>query len=191
MSLPTWLHGVSRRWLLFGPLSGLAIVATACGSAAANYPTPSTGTGAPPAAGSAPDYAPPASTSPPAAAAAAAVTIGVRSSKLGTFLTDGQGRTLYLFEKDQGTMSACVGACLGVWPAVTTTGAVQAGPGVTQSLLSTAQRADGTTEVTYNGHPLYHYVGDSNPGDTNGQGLNQFGAGWYVLSPQGAKIDND
>jgi predicted lipoprotein with Yx(FWY)xxD motif len=67
---------------------------------------------------------------------------------------------------------------------------VQAGPGVQTSLLSTIQRSDGSTEVTYGGHPLYYYAGDSNPGDTNGQGLNQFGAGWYVVTPQGAKIDN-
>ena len=59
------------------------------------------------------------------------------------------------------------------------------------SMLGTTSRSDGKPEVTYNGHPLYTYAGDQKPGDTNGEGLNQFGAKWYALSPAGKKIDND
>ena len=123
-------------------------------------------------------------------ATSATLTVKATSTRLGTFLTDGQGKTLYLFEKDQPGSSSCTGACLAVWPAFTSSGTIVAGPGVSMSMLSTIRRSDGTAEVTYNGHPLYYYAGDSNPGDANGQGLNQFGAGWYVVSPNGGKVDN-
>ena len=109
---------------------------------------------------------------------------------LGKVLVDSRGRTLYLFEADKGTMSACGGACASVWPPLTTTGHPTAGPGVTASKLGTTKRADGATEVTYNGHPLYTYAGDSAPGQTAGQAINGFGAEWYVLSAAGDKIEN-
>lgn len=200
MTLHARLRTTSRRALIIGPLGGLALVTAACGSAAVGTgygpsSAAATPTSPPAASSSVPDYAAPAGsgTSAPAASAvaAAAITVKTTTTKLGTLLTDGQGKTLYLFEKDTAGTSACTGACIGVWPAFTTAGGVQAGPGVSMSLLSTIQRADGTTEVSYNGHPLYYYAGDNNPGDTSGQGLNQFGAAWYVVSPKGAKIDND
>ena len=78
-------------------------------------------------------------------------------------LVDAKGRTLYLFEADKGPMSACGGACASVWPPLMTTGKPTAGPGVTASKLGTTKRSDGATEVTYNGHPLYTYAGDSAP----------------------------
>jgi predicted lipoprotein with Yx(FWY)xxD motif len=65
-----------------------------------------------------------------------------------------------------------------------------AGPGVTASKLGTTKRSDGATEVTYNGHPLYTYAGDSAPGQTSGQGLDDYGAEWYALSGRGDKVDN-
>jgi predicted lipoprotein with Yx(FWY)xxD motif len=116
-------------------------------------------------------------------------TVDVRKSDLGTMLTDSSGRTLYLFEKDKGDSSTCNGSCASAWPPLTTTGTPKAGAGVKASALGTTKRQDGTSEVTYNGHPLYYYVGDSGAGMTNGQGLDQFGAEWYVLAPSGNKID--
>lgn len=118
-------------------------------------------------------------------------TIDVGNTSLGRILVDSQGRTLYLFEKDKGRMSTCSGACATAWPPVTTSGAPKAGPGASQADVGTTRRSDGTTEVTYKGHPLYYYAGDQSPGEANGQGLNQFGAPWYVLSPAGNKVDND
>ena len=109
---------------------------------------------------------------------------------VGKVLVDAQGRTLYLFEADKGTMSACAGGCTSVWPPLTTTGKVTAGTGLAAAKLGTAKRSDGSTEVTYNGHPLYTYAGDSGPGQTAGQGIDEFGAEWYALSPSGNKIDN-
>jgi predicted lipoprotein with Yx(FWY)xxD motif len=116
--------------------------------------------------------------------------VKLASTKLGKVLVDAQGRTLYLFEADKGTMSACGGACASIWPPLTTTGGPSAGAGLAESELGTTKRADGATEVTYNGHPLYTYAGDSAAGQTSGQGLDDFGAEWYVLSARGDKVDN-
>ena len=126
-----------------------------------------------------------------ASTAAAGATVAVKSSKLGRILVDANGRTLYLFEKDKGTISACYGPCASGWPPDLTTGVPQASSGATASLLGTTKRTDGTTQVTYKGHPLYYFVGDKQPGDANGEGINAFGAKWYVLAPSGNKIDND
>ena len=109
----------------------------------------------------------------------------------GTFLADGQGHALYLFEADKGTASTCTGACAAAWPPVTASGMPMAGSGVSQSLLGTAKRADGTEQVTYNGHPLYYFAADTGSGMAKGQGSSAFGAGWYVLDAKGSKIDND
>lgn len=118
-------------------------------------------------------------------------TVGTAHTKLGTVLVDGQGRTLYLFEKDKGTASNCAGACASIWPPLTTGAQRVAGRGLPAVKLGAVKRPDGKTEVTYAGHPLYTYAGDAKPGETRGQGLDQFGAEWYVLAPSGRKIDDD
>ena len=123
--------------------------------------------------------------------AASTATVSARTTKLGRILVDAHGRTLYLFEKDKGATSSCDGACASVWPPLTTGGTAKAGPGVTAAKLGVTNRTDGRTEVTYGGHPRYTYAGDQKPGDVQGQGLDQFGAEWYVLAPGGHKIDND
>ena len=125
------------------------------------------------------------------APAAKGATVDVHKSKLGTFLVDSSGRSLYLFEADKSTASTCFGSCAAAWPPLTTSGAPKAGANVKPGLLGTTMRKDGGTEVTYKGHPLYYYAGDSGPGATAVQGLDQFGAKWYVLAPSGNKIDND
>ena len=110
------------------------------------------------------------------------------NSSLGKVLVDSKGRTVYLFQKDTGSMSTCSGACATDWPPVTTTGKPTAGSGLTASMVGTTTRSDGTKQVTYNGHPLYNYVGDQKAGDTNGQGISAFGAKWYVVSPAGSTV---
>jgi predicted lipoprotein with Yx(FWY)xxD motif len=112
----------------------------------------------------------------------------VTDPKLGQILVDSQGRTLYLFEKDTGTTSECSGSCAVAWPPVLTTGQATAGTGATASMIGTTQRADGGTQVTYNGHPLYTFVKDQKAGDTTGQAVDAFGAVWYVLSPSGNAV---
>jgi predicted lipoprotein with Yx(FWY)xxD motif len=116
-------------------------------------------------------------------------TISTASTKVGQVLVDGSGRTVYLFEADKGKDSTCYDACAQAWPPVTTSGTPHGGTGEHSALLGTTTRRNGTTQVTYNGHPLYYFIGDRKPGDIVGQGLNQFGAKWYVLSPSGSKID--
>jgi predicted lipoprotein with Yx(FWY)xxD motif len=114
--------------------------------------------------------------------------VALASTKLGTVLVDGSGRTLYLFEADKGTMSKCDGACASAWPPLTTSGKPTAGAGVVAAKLGTAKRADGTTGVTYAGHPLYTYAGDGAPGQTTGEGLTDYGAPWYALSAAGKTV---
>jgi len=118
-----------------------------------------------------------------------AATISVQGSSLGQILVDGNGKTLYLFEADTSSQSTCSGACAQAWPPVTTNGAPNAAGGASASLLGTTARSDGTTQVTYSGHPLYSFISDTKPGDTNGEGSTAFGAGWDVLAPTGEKIE--
>ncbi|MBV8529556.1 MAG: hypothetical protein JOZ75_14690 [Candidatus Dormibacteraeota bacterium] len=127
-------------------------------------------------------------TQPTSAPPTATGTVTVSSTKLGSILSDGQGRALYLFTKDTGASSTCTGSCLSVWPSFTTTGTARASSGVNPGLLGATTANGGHTQVTYNGHPLYYYVGDTAPGDTNGQNLDQFGGSWYVVSPSGAQV---
>jgi predicted lipoprotein with Yx(FWY)xxD motif len=115
-------------------------------------------------------------------------TVAVANSKVGRILVDSKGITLYDFVADKGTTSVCYGACAALWPPLFTKGKPIAGKGVRASLLGTTKRKDGKLEVTYNGHPLYYFVTDRKPGQTTGQGVNQFGAPWWVLSPAGKEI---
>jgi predicted lipoprotein with Yx(FWY)xxD motif len=124
------------------------------------------------------------------AANSGGASVAVADSKLGKILVDGTGRTLYLFEADKRMASACIGLCAAAWPPLITTDQPIAGPGVSAPKLGTTKRADGTSEVTYNGHPLYAFAGDGGPGQTTGQGSDEFGAEWYVLSPTGDKIES-
>jgi predicted lipoprotein with Yx(FWY)xxD motif len=123
------------------------------------------------------------------ASSASAATVGTKKTALGTILVNANGRTLYLFEKDKGDKSTCSGACASAWPPLTTTAKPKPAAGVDAAMLGTSTRPDGTKEVTYNGHPLYTYAADAAPGATAGEGLNQFGAEWYALSPKGNKVE--
>jgi predicted lipoprotein with Yx(FWY)xxD motif len=112
-------------------------------------------------------------------------TVQVRRTGLGKILVDSRGRTLYLFKKDTGGRSKCSGSCAVAWPPLLATGRPVAGSGVKGSKLGTTRRSDGDKQVVYNRHPLYRFVGDKKPGNTNGQGLTAFGARWFALTPSG------
>src|SRR3954454_15189014 len=127
----------------------------------------------------------------PAAATTSAASVGSARSALGKMLVDGKGNTLYLFEADKTPASMCNGACATDWPPLTTSGKAAAGKGVAAAKLGTSKRGDGTSQVTYNGHPLYLYAGDTAPGQTAGEAIDAFGAEWYVVSPAGAKIEDE
>jgi predicted lipoprotein with Yx(FWY)xxD motif len=145
-------------------LTALTLAAVACG----NNNSASSGTAAP---------------TTTAAQAAGGVTVAVTSSKLGNILVDGDGRTLYAFTKDKGDQSACSGGCATNWPALT--GPATAGTGVQASLLSTSMQANGKSQVTYGGKPLYYFAGDAKPGDTNGQGVGNI---WFALTADGELV---
>jgi predicted lipoprotein with Yx(FWY)xxD motif len=111
-----------------------------------------------------------------------------RVGKLGKVVVNGHGQTLYLFQKDKHGKSSCYGQCAKFWPPALTTGKPKAGAGVRSSKLGTTKRKNGKLQVTFNGHPLYAYAGDSRPGQANGQGSNNFGARWYVMNARGGTV---
>jgi predicted lipoprotein with Yx(FWY)xxD motif len=187
---------MTRRWFVL--LLLVALVAAGCGGEPAAEPT------APPAdAGDATETVmAPSTTAPPmetatsepmgtagtagATAAAGETTVATTTSDLGEILVDGEGRTLYAFLNDAQGAPTCADDCAQNWPPLP--GPATAGEGVDGALLSTAERDDGSMQVTYNDWPLYHFAGDAAPGDTNGQGV---GDVWYVVDAAGEPVDAD
>jgi predicted lipoprotein with Yx(FWY)xxD motif len=115
---------------------------------------------------------------------AGVVSLG-NAQKLGMVLVDSNGMTLYDFHKDKGTTSSCYGPCAEGWPPMLTEGEPTVGNGASASKLGTTERKDGTTQVTYAGHPLYTFVEDKKPGEANGNDVSAFGAQWYALKGSG------
>lgn len=141
---------------------------------------------------------------PPASEAApgpadTAVSLDVRQKEgLGTYLTDASGRSLYLFQGDtavaggQQRASTCYDECAQAWPPLLVAGApVPANPAIRAEMIGTVERRDGARQVTYNGWPLYYYARDLNPGDTNGQDVEGFGAEWYLVTPEGEPLRHE
>jgi predicted lipoprotein with Yx(FWY)xxD motif len=159
----------------------VALLAAACSSAGSSSSPAASST---PAGASAPSSAPASG----GASASGATVIKTASSSAGTVLTDGSGRAVYLWVKDAGGMSACTGACAGAWPPVTTTGTATASGSAKASDLGTITRSDGSKQVTYDGHPLYYFSGDSGPGTATGQGSDGFGAKWWLVAPTGSDV---
>ncbi len=153
-----------------GVLLTTALLAAACSSGSGSSSSPQTATTATP------------------AASGSGMVIMTKSGSAGSYLTNGSGRAVYLFEKDGMDTSACSGACASAWPPVPATGTVTASGGATASDLSSITRSDGSKQVTYDGHPLYYFVGDSAAGQTNGQGKTAFGAKWWLVGPSGTAI---
>jgi predicted lipoprotein with Yx(FWY)xxD motif len=146
------------------------LLAAACGTAAGSTTGGSTATGT------------------PASGSATATVIESHAGSAGTFLTNASGRAVYLWAADSMNKSMCSGACAGAWPPVTATGKVTAADGAKAADLGTITRSDGSKQVTYLGHPLYYFAGDSGSGQTNGQGSDSFGAKWWLVAPAGTKI---
>jgi predicted lipoprotein with Yx(FWY)xxD motif len=121
---------------------------------------------------------------PVASAGATMINLG-KNDKLGSFLVDDKGMTLYLFTKDTPNTTTCYDKCAAAWPPLLTTGAPAGGTGVDASKFGTTKRTDGTVQVTYNGWPLYYFAKDKAPGDVTGQDV---GSVWYVVSAAGDKV---
>ena len=119
----------------------------------------------------------------------ASSTLTVRNTRYGRILFDGRGRALYAFTRDRrGGSSQCNGACAKAWPVYFAKGRPLAGPGARQSMVGTTRRRDGRRQITYNGRPLYYYVGDKSPGQILCQNVNEFGGTWLVVHPNGQLV---
>jgi predicted lipoprotein with Yx(FWY)xxD motif len=174
-----------RRSLALGAAAAAAALLAGCGSSSS-----SSSTAASTPASTASTQSTAASTATTTAAAGPGVAVETKHAKLGTILAAGPKKlTVYMFEADKGTTSSCTGACAKVWPPVTTSGAPTVAAGAVSADLGTTKRPDGTEQVTYKGHPLYFYDDDKDSGDAYGQGSKAFGASWYVLEPNGSKLD--
>jgi predicted lipoprotein with Yx(FWY)xxD motif len=138
--------------------------------------------------GSAPDPPSPAAPKTTTAPVAQTATVRVGNSRLGRILVDSTGHTLYLFKVDSATKSACTGACATAWPPLLANGKPTADAQLSAAEVGTITRSVGQRQVTYNGHPLYTFIKDTKPGDTAGQGVVAFGAGWFAVSPAGNEI---
>jgi predicted lipoprotein with Yx(FWY)xxD motif len=173
----------------------VALVLAGCGSSSSKSASGAAATGASTSAAStaSSSYGAAGTTTTTAAAgsaSAAGTIVSVKHNKVGTILAAGPKHlTVYLFEGDHGTTSACSGACAQVWPPVTTGAAPTVAGGAMSADLGTVTRADGTKQVTYKGHPLYFFAKDGDDGDAYGQGIKSFGSDWYVLRPNGSKLD--
>ncbi len=173
-----------------GPLLGLGLILAACSSGGSSATQAPSASAAPPAATAAPTTASSGSggryggggSSAPAAAGA---TINLASSSLGSILVDGNGMTLYEFTPDTGGASTCTGDCATSWPPLETSGAPTVGTGLAAADFATITRDDGSTQVTFHGHPLYHFAGDTAAGDTKGQGI---GGKWFVVGADGSMM---
>lgn len=169
----------SRRLVTLAP-AALLVLLSACTATAAPARTASAGASPSSMASSMPASAP---ASAPAPADAATLTLAMADSSLGSILVDGKGMTLYLFTKDTKNTSNCAGPCLVAWPALY--GKPTAGKGVDDSKLGSFTRADGSTQATYNGWPLYYWKSDTKAGDVLGQKVNGV---WFVLDRDGDAI---
>jgi predicted lipoprotein with Yx(FWY)xxD motif len=173
---------MTRPLALAASAAAAAVLLAGCGSSSSSSSSST--------AASTPTQSTAASTS--TAAATPGVAVATKQSKLGTILAAGPKHlTVYLFEADKGSSSACSGACAKAWPPVTTASDPTASGAAVAADLGTTMRSDGTKQVTYKGHPLYFFEKDEDSGDAYGQGSKAFGAGWYVMKANGSKIDDD
>jgi predicted lipoprotein with Yx(FWY)xxD motif len=115
-------------------------------------------------------------------------TVTLRQTSLGRILVNSHGKTLYLWAHDKSRRSTCYGACAAYWPPLITKGKPTARGGARQGLLGTTRRRDGRLQVTYHGHPLYRFSGDTSPGQTSGEGLTDFGGRWDPVSAAGLAV---
>lgn len=166
---PKWMQPAAARALVV--FAGIALTAAACGgssSGGGNTQSVSTKSGG--------------------STGATAVALTTHSGPDGQYLTDAKSRTVYIFSKDTGTSSTCSGACAKEWPPVTTSDMPTTSGSATASMVGTTDRSDGTTQATYNGHPLYYFDGDQSAGDMKGQGLDDFGGKWAAVNAAGAAV---
>jgi predicted lipoprotein with Yx(FWY)xxD motif len=161
-----------NRWWVVPSVAAAVVAVAACGSRSS--PTDQAATPAAPAAGQ-------------SNAGAGTVAVKTMSMSNGTVLANAGGLTLYWFANDTASQSNCNGSCAGYWPPVTGTAVAAAGTSLPQG-FGTIKRANGQTQATYDGHPLYTYTGDTAAGQVNGNGLSLSGGLWWAVTPSGAEL---
>ena len=114
--------------------------------------------------------------------------ISVAKTPAGKVLVDPRGRTLYVFAPDSRGHSTCTGSCATYWPPTPGADAKRGAPAAVSATLGSIKRADGSSQLTANGYPVYTYVGDHSRGQANGQGINLSGGRWWVVSPSGTRV---
>jgi predicted lipoprotein with Yx(FWY)xxD motif len=185
---------VRRTYLAVGALALVAVLAIAgCGGGGSSSSSSSTGgetTGTTTATESGGGDATGATGAGGGGATKPAVVKVTNTADLGKVIVDAEGMTMYDFHKDKGTTSACYGACAEAWPPLLTGGKPTVTGGAEASLVGVTKRKDGTEQVTYDGHPLYGFVEDQKPGETNGNDVDAFGAQWYALMPNGEEPED-
>jgi predicted lipoprotein with Yx(FWY)xxD motif len=134
-----------------------------------------------------------AAAAPAASGASSGTMVALRQTSLGRVLVVGsghsRGRTLYMFSSDTRNRSRCAGSCASIWSPLLTSGTPRAGTGTQRSKLGTIRRGS-ARQVTYGGHPLYMYSGDSRAGQVNGEGMRTFGGAWWALNSNGRAVKN-
>jgi predicted lipoprotein with Yx(FWY)xxD motif len=181
-------HTVSRIRTarpIISAASGVIVAALALSACASSKPKAATAAQPTSASAAASSPAPGGSS---AAAGGVAASIAVKTGAMGAYLTDAQGNTLYLFVADKSTDSTCYNACATYWPPLVTNGTPQVAGQAQMAMVATTKRTDGTTQVTYAGHPLYYFKSDTTAGDAKGQGKNLSGGLWWIVAPDGKAI---
>jgi predicted lipoprotein with Yx(FWY)xxD motif len=168
------MAGLNRARVRVGGLTTgvvIALVVAACGSSSSSNSS-----------------APAANSAPSSNSSVSGSAISTAKGTGGTYLTGASGRALYLWVADSNNKSSCAGACAKAWPPVVTKATPIASGGAQASDLGTITRSDGSKQVTYKGHPLYYFIGDTKSGTWKGQGSNSFGAKWWLVTPSGTAI---
>lgn len=168
--------------LVISAALGASLLLAACGGSSQKSTSSSQ------AANSSPPASQPSSNSNSNSNSGGTLTIGTAKASVGTYLTGASGRALYIWVADSKGKSSCAGACATAWPPLTASTMPKVTGGVAAADVSLISRSDGTKQVAYQGRPLYYYVGDTESGTTNGQGSNQFGAKWWLISPSGGQV---
>lgn len=183
---------MNRRTYAFALLAVLAVVIAGCGGGSSSTSTSENESGAKENASSESSagtkgsgYGSENKSASSESSGGSAALISLGHTKVGMVLVDSNGMTLYDFHKDKGTTSSCYGPCAEGWPPALTEGEPSVGNGASASKLGTTKRKDGTTQVTYAGHPLYTFVEDKKPGEAHGNDVSAFGGQWYALKGNG------
>ena len=172
---------LSFKKLLIPGAVGASLLLAACGGSSHSSSSPAAST-------SSSASQPASSAYGPASTSSSSLTISTARGSVGTYLTGASGRALYIWVADGKDKSSCSGGCAKAWPPLTASSMPKVRGGASAGDITLISRSDGTKQVAYKGRPLYYYAGDTGAGMTNGQGSDQYGARWWLISPSGGQV---